>query len=238
MPYGFIVGGGVRDRILDGAALVLGEYEEQLARHFPLHAEAGRAMVLPKWVDWTLAGDGAPAEAPDFDIVNVGTFAEERKNQAALLPFASGRRIAFVGGGKHLPALRDAVRAARAGSKVRLFGRLDQPRVFDVLRRSRVMVHTSLSDGLPRATIEAMACGLPVIAFHATVQGGIPPEAGLLVSEAGLPHAVRLLLEDERLRRAMGAAARRHVERHHGDAAIAEAAARLAAMLRALPRGA
>ncbi|MGG5821036.1 glycosyltransferase family 4 protein [Falsiroseomonas sp. HW251] len=232
--HGFIVGGSVRDAILDSAALVLAEYEEQLARHFPRHLAEGGAMVLPKWVDWTLAGDGTPAEAPDFDIVNVGTFADERKNQAALLPFAAKRRIALVGGGKRLPALREAVRAARHAGQVRFFGHVEHARVFEVLRRSRLMVHTSRGDGLPRAAIEAMACGLPVIAFRDTLPGGIPPEAGLLVGEAGLPHAVRLLLEDETLRRVMGAAARRHVERHHGEAAIAEAAQRLAAMLRAL----
>lgn len=223
--YGFVVGGGVTDPLLDGAALVLGEYPEQLARHFPTHLAAGRAMVLPKHVDWTLAGDGTPPDAADFDIVNVGSFAEARKNQAALLYFAGKRRIALVGGGPLMAAAKQAARQARTLGNIRFFGQLDHAAVFDVLRRSRIMVHTSLGDGLPRATIEAMACGLPVIAFRDTVRGGIPPEAGLLVSEAGLPHAVRLLLEDDGLRRQMGAAARRHVEAAHGEAAIAAAAA-------------
>lgn len=231
--YGFIVGGSVTDPLLEGASLVLGEYPEQIARHFPEHAAAGRALALPKYVDLALAGDGTPPETPEFDIVNVGSFAEKRKNQAALLPFAPWRRIAFVGGGPLLAKARDAAREARSLRNIRFFGQLDHAGVFEVLRRARIMVHTSLGDGLPRATVEAMACGLPVIAFRETVAGGIPPEAGLLVSAEALPHAIRLLLTDDALRREMGAAARGHVERHHGEAAIAEAAEQALALLRA-----
>jgi glycosyltransferase involved in cell wall biosynthesis len=233
--HGFIVGGNVTDPLLERASLILGEYPEQISRHFPAHEAAGRALVMPKYVDLALAGEGAPPEAPEFDIVNVGSFAEKRKNQVALLPFAARRRIAFVGGGPRLAEARAAAREAHSLRNIRFFGHIDHAAVFDVLRRARIMVHTSLVDGLPRATIEAMACGLPVIAFRDTVHGGIPPEAGLLVSAEALPHAIRLLLTDDGLRRQMGAAARRHVERHHGEAAIAEVAARVLALLRCDP---
>jgi glycosyltransferase involved in cell wall biosynthesis len=84
-----------------------------------------------------------------------------------------------------------------------------------------------------RATVEAMACGLPVIAYRRTLAGGIVPGTGLLVSEAGLPHAVDLLLADEELRMQMGRAARRHIEANHGPAALAIAAERALALLRA-----
>jgi glycosyltransferase involved in cell wall biosynthesis len=231
--YGFIVGGAVTDVLLPGAAVVFGEYPEQLARCFPDQLKAGRALVMPKYVDLARAGDGTPAEAPEFDIVNVGTFAEKRKNQPALLPFAARHRIAFVGGGPLLSESRRAARRAGTIDNITFFGRLPNPEVFGVLRRSRIMVHPSTGDGLPRATIEAMACGLPVIALRDTVAGGVPPEAGLLVSDAGLPHAVELLLADDGLRRKMGAAARAHVERNHGVAAIEATAARALDLLRA-----
>jgi glycosyltransferase involved in cell wall biosynthesis len=229
--HGFIVGGSVKDPLLESASLVLAEYPEQLAQHFPAHAAAGRALVLPKYVDLALAGDGVPPDPAEFDIVNVGSFAEKRKNQAALLPFAPWRRIAFVGGGPLLAAARESAREANALRNIRFFGQLDHDAVFGALRRARIMVRTSLGDGLPRATIEAMACGVPVIAFRDKIQGGIPPEAGLLVSAEALPHAIRLLLTDDGLRKQMGAAGRRHVERHHGEAAIAEAAGRALEML-------
>jgi glycosyltransferase involved in cell wall biosynthesis len=222
--YGLIVGGSTTDPLVADAAMIFGEYNEQLTRHFPEHRAAGRTMVLPKWIDLERAGDGKPPIEAEFDIVNVGTFAEKRKNQQALLPFAARHRIALVGGGPLLAPVRDAVKRAGHAERVRFFGRLPQPEVFGVLRNALVMVHTSTHDGLPRATVEAMACGLPVIAFRNTIQGGIAPGTGLLVSEAGLPHAVELLLADPRLRMQMGRTARRHIETRHGAAALARAA--------------
>jgi glycosyltransferase involved in cell wall biosynthesis len=231
---GFVVGGGVTDPMLDRAALVLGEYRQQLLLHFLQQAKARRALVLPKFVDLALAGPGGPvaAEAADYDIVNVGTFAEKRKNQAALLPLARSFRIALVGGGPLLAETRRMLRGAFRPN-VAFLGRLPHPEVFGVLRRSRIMVHPATMDGLPRATVEAMACGVPVVALRETIAGGIPPGAGLLVSPEGLPHAASLLLADDGLRMEMGRAARRHVERHHGAAAIADCAAQALAILRA-----
>jgi glycosyltransferase involved in cell wall biosynthesis len=228
--YGLIVGGATKDPLVEGAAIVFGEYREQLQRHFPAHLAAGRAMVMPKHVDLALAGDGRPPRDPEFDIVNVGTFAEPRKNQAALLPFGERHRIAFVGGG---PPMLEMRKAARQQPNIRFLGRLPHAEVFDVIRRSRIMVHPSTLDGLPRATVEAMATGRPVIALRDTIEGGIPVGAGLLVSAAALPHAVEMLLADEGMCHRMGRFARRYVERHHGPAAIAAAAAEALRLLRA-----
>jgi glycosyltransferase involved in cell wall biosynthesis len=229
--HGFIVGGSTTDPLLDTADIVLGEYPEQLERHFPGHLAAGRALVMPKLVDLALAGDGIPPETPEFDIVNVGSFGDRRKNQMALLPLAQRRRIALVGGGPLLEPMRAAAKEAKCARHLRFFGHLKHHDVFPVLRRARMMVHTSIADGLPRATVEAMACGLPVIALHTTIQGGIPPEAGFLLAPEGLEHAARLLVFDDALRRRMGAAARRHVETHHGEAAIAATAASVLRLL-------
>jgi glycosyltransferase involved in cell wall biosynthesis len=231
--HGFIVGGGVTDPLLDGAAIVLGEYREQILRSFPAHCAAERAMVLPKYVDFAQAGRGRPvaAEAATYDIVNVGTFAEKRKNQGALLPMAAQHRIALVGAGPLMPPMRRGV-PARMKERVSFLGRLPHPQVFEVLRQSRIMVHSSTMDGLPRATIEAMACGVPVVALRSTIDGGIPHGvAGLLVSDAALPHAAEMLLADDELRIRMGRNARRFVERHHGEKAIEASAAEVLKIL-------
>jgi len=219
---GFIVGGGVTDALLEQAVLVLGEYREQLARHFPALLAAGRALVLPKWIDLAAAGPGRPISAAKatYDIVNVGTFAEKRKNQGALLPLANRHRIAMVGAGPLLAAVRKSVPTADR-ARVHFLGKLPHPQVFATLQRARLLVHTSTMDGLPRATIEAMACGVPVVAYRSTVEGGIPQgTGGLLVAPAALPHAVDMLLADDELRVRMGRNARRYVERHHGEKAI------------------
>lgn len=230
---GFIVGGGVTDRLLDSASLVLGEYREQLGQHFPRLWRAGQALVLPKYVDMDQAGDGKPVALADAtaDIINVGNFGDDRKNQVALVPLAARHRITLVGGGTALRAFRQAV-PGRLRAKITFTGRLPQAEVFATLRGARVMVHTSLMDGLPRATVEAMACGVPVVAYRSTIQGGIPHGgAGFLVAEAALPHAVEMLLADDELRLRMGRNARRHVEKNHGVPAIEAVAAEVLTLL-------
>lgn len=216
---GLVIGGGVADPLVPRATLVLGEYNEQIQQHFPELFKAKRGLVLPKYVDLAAMGPGRPVPRAEalYDIANVGTFAEKRKNQSVLLPFTDRHRVLCVGNGALLlPIKRD-----HAGNpRLILPGRLPQPQVFEMLRHARIMVHPATMDGLPRATVEGMACGLPVIAFHKTITGGIPPAGGFLVSEAGLPHAVELLLADDALRLRMGRAARRYVERNHGTKAI------------------
>ncbi|WP_270938761.1 glycosyltransferase family 4 protein, partial [Falsiroseomonas oryzae] len=227
--HGLIVSGGtMTDLLVPGASVVLGEHRDQLARHFGDHLGRGHAIVLPKFVDLGLAGDGQPQQA-DFDMVNVGSFDDPRNNQAALLPFAARRRIALIGGGAGLDAMRHA-----AGSlpRVTLFGELPPTELHGVLRRSRLLLHTATAEALPREVVAAMACGLPIVAFRAAITGGIPAGAGLLVSPPGLPHAVELLLADDTLRQQMGRAARRHVERNHGSAAIVAAAEQVLKVLR------
>jgi glycosyltransferase involved in cell wall biosynthesis len=226
---GLVVGGGVEDPLLPRASVVLGEYREQLNRCFrPLVTER-RALVLPKWIDLSLAGPGKPPRTPEFDIVNIGNFNEPRKNQDALLPLTDRHRIAFVGGGHGVHAAR---RSVARRDYATFFGKVGHAEVFGVLRQSAIMVHTSTMDGLPRATVEAMACGLPVIAYRSTIDGGIPPTAGLLIAPGALRHAVDLLLTDSALRIRMGQAARSHVQRHHGKAAIEAVAGEVLDVLR------
>lgn len=215
---GLVIGGGVKDPLVPRAALVLGEYNEQMQQHFPELFKAKRGLVLPKYIDLEAIGPGRPVPKAEalHDIVNVGAF-DKRKNQAALLPFTDRHRVLCIGAGPLLPPIK---REHAGNPRLTLPGRLPHPQVFALLRQARIMVHPSTMDGLPRATVEGMACGLPVIALHETVTGGIPPAAGLLVSEAGLQHAVELLLADDALRLRMGRAARRHVQRNHGTKAI------------------
>jgi phosphatidylinositol alpha-1,6-mannosyltransferase len=80
--------------------------------------------------------------------------------------------------------------------------------------------HGLLVEGFGIACVEASACGLPVIGSRS---GGIPEavregETGLLVDPddpAAVAGAAVRLLEDEALRRRLGAAGREAVERYY-----------------------
>ena len=119
-------------------------------------------------------------------------------------------RLVIAGEGPHEPAVRR--HAARLGDAVVLTGHRED--VMALLDATDVLLHPSLYDAFPTAVLEAMAASVPVVA---TAVGGIvelvePDVTGILV--AAPPTAVDLcgalgrLLEDEALRRRLGAAGR------------------------------
>ena len=83
-----------------------------------------------------------------------------------------------------------------------------------------IFVLTSEYEGSPNVLLEAMASGLPAVA---TRVGGVPEllqhgQHGFLVEpddDAGLGTALRRLIRDPQLRRAMGRNARAHIEAHY-----------------------
>jgi glycosyltransferase involved in cell wall biosynthesis len=89
-----------------------------------------------------------------------------------------------------------------------------RPDCYEILARMDLLVLPSLSEGVPKVIIEAMALGKPVVA---TRIGGIPElvqegKTGLLVApgdSADLAQAIIALAQDAELRHRMGAQARR-----------------------------
>ena len=99
---------------------------------------------------------------------------------------------------------------------VRLFGEASSAEVCRRLQASDVMLHAGVIEGIPNAIVEAMACGLPVVAAGC---GGIPEAVtdgveGFLVGPRDPEAMARALLrlgEDAGLRKRMGQAGRRRI---------------------------
>lgn len=127
------------------------------------------------------------------------------------------------------------------GSRVRLAGFVSWgASLFELYRSADLFVFPSLSEGVPKAPMEALSQSLPVIATHAASGGYIEHEhSGLLVPAgdgAALAAAIERMAGDRALRRACiarGFAIARESTREHMHARISRA---LAAVFAAEPR--
>lgn len=149
-------------------------------------------------------------------LVSIGTLQSRNKGQDCLVRVT--RELAsrgfdvhldLVGEGRLSSAVRDLAVELGVGDRVHLHGQLnDVADVRRVLDAADVYVAASRSEGLPRATMEAMARSLPVVS---TAAGGVGEliEARWLVPAddvAGLADAVAELARRPDLRVAVGAA--------------------------------
>jgi glycosyltransferase involved in cell wall biosynthesis len=190
-------------------------------------------------IDATLFDPAPTGARPEFDFVFVGRLAPIKRVDlllAALAIVAEGRpatRAAIVGEGPLRPALEREAGRLGLTDRVCFAGR--QERIPGWLRRSRVFVLTSLSEGLPLSAIEAMMCGLPVVAPRVGDLADLVTEGvnGRLVGDRrpeSFAAAMAGLVADEALWRAASSEARRSAERY----SVPEATARWDGALAAL----
>jgi glycosyltransferase involved in cell wall biosynthesis len=104
------------------------------------------------------------------------------------------------------------------GERVDFVDRLGREGVRRRLQQAHMLLHASLSEGLPNVALEAMACGLPVVASDAggtgeAVRHGVEGFVVPAREPAQLAEAAIALWRDPGLRSRMGKAARRRAIR-------------------------
>ncbi len=122
--------------------------------------------------------------------------------------------LELAGDGPEWTRVEQAVAATGSADRVRLIGFAPDPR--PVLCRTDIVVLPSAAEACPMALLQAMACGVPVVATRVggvaeIVRDGVD---GLLVepgAEDQLVAALTRLAQDPALRRRLGAAGRRRV---------------------------
>jgi len=159
----------------------------------------------------------APLGRP-FTAAFLGRLTEEKGVPVlleAVSRFRNDDRQRFVIAGDG--PLRPAVEKAAAGVASRLEYLGHRAEVLPVYHAADAVVFPSLAEGHPVAALEAMACGLPVVASRVggLLETVVDGETGILVppGEAeAMAAAVRALAADRERARAMGLAGRRRVE--------------------------
>jgi glycosyltransferase involved in cell wall biosynthesis len=124
-------------------------------------------------------------------------------------------RLHIAGDGPCLPELRHLTSQLDLTAHVRFLGPISD--VPALLQQARLSVLSSVSEGVPLTLLEAMACGLPVVATHV---GGVPEVVqdgvnGLLVNPAAPADLASALLRVHRdfdFASRLGSAGRRSVE--------------------------
>ncbi len=174
-------------------------------------------------------GATRPADQP-LRILAVGRLVPKKGYPVLLEALAGLHRggvefsARIVGGGDLRPELVRRIDELGLTDRVELLGALAQPAVraeyaaADVLVQASVVTANGDRDGIPNSVMEAMACGLPVVASSVA---GIPEvvrdgRTGLLVppgDSAALTAALQRLAGDDSLRRQLGTEARAHAVR-------------------------
>jgi glycosyltransferase involved in cell wall biosynthesis len=138
----------------------------------------GRYRVVPNQVDTSIFYPGSRRAEGPLRLLNVASLDEKKRQADLIAALPRDAVLDIVGEGP----LEGALRARAAGLPVRFHGAQPPARVAELMRAADVFVLPSRFENLPVVLLEAMACGLPVVA---TRVGGVPEivdsSAGVLV---------------------------------------------------------
>lgn len=212
-------------RLSRDAMAVLYVTTDALQRRYPTAGQSYAASDVAL-NDQAFGGEDRPEWSPPaaFVLVTVAALDQPYKGITVLLDAIgilrrvhAPVRLRIVGGGRLMPRLRRQCESLGISTEVEFLGQQDVAGVRDALDSADLFVLPSLSEGLPRALLEAMARGLPAVASNV---GGV---AELLPAEClvspGNAHAlaarIARLIEDPLARRQLGARNLAHARRYH-----------------------
>jgi len=192
-----------------------------------LSVDPQRVVVLHSCVDVDRFTP-RPDMVPEFDIITAAGFTRRKRYDrffevvrrvASVRP---GLRVAVLGSGPDKQQISRMVEALGLTDVVTLLGyRQDAEEYYP---RARLFLLTSDQEGLSLASMEAMACGLPVVVPNVgdMAEVAIPGETGFLIDPiddvAQYCQAVNRLLDDESLHGRCARAARALICGEHSHA--------------------
>lgn len=216
----------------DGIIAISSEIEQELmSNEFP----ARKIHRIPNCVDTSMFFPRSAAQNDAAPIISyVGRLSRQKGLDTLVnaINHLQGRlslfKVFIVGDGELKPMLQKKVREYGLEDKITFTGAI--PNVADYYSQSRIIVMPSYYEGLPLVLLEAMACGIPVVASPV---GGIldvlgPPvnpvktAAGYAIAERGifvepgnvdaLAAALYLLSTDQLLRERLSHNALAHIK--------------------------
>lgn len=189
---------------------------DYLAQSLAVPAE--RITVIPNGLDERYRAAGTPATPTDRPyILCVGNVFPVKNHRTALRAYAAVAgelpHDLVIAGDDANPLgeeLRNFAASQGLAERVRFLGFTEHERLIALYRGADVLLHPSLTEGFGITALEAMACGVPVVASEAGALREVCGEAGRFVADAmdadGFAGELREVLADEALRRRMSRA--------------------------------
>lgn len=180
--------------------------------------EPGKVTVVPNWIDTTKfypASSPRPQDSVVIELAYVGWLDPVKgldyliDAMGLLAQTRTDFRLTLYGGGISHEPLTARVDELGVAQRIHFAGWIPADEVRDALVASDIFVFPSLQEGMPNSLLQAMACGLPVIATHITSIPELvePGRNGILVppkDAAAIAAALGELMDNPALRRAMG----------------------------------
>jgi glycosyltransferase involved in cell wall biosynthesis len=208
----------IEDRVLRGGNLIIvttSAIREDILTRLP--ELSGRVHVVPNYVDTAQFHPNPPERSSAQRLCVVGRLSEE-KNLAELIRAMQDLPVALdlIGQG---PIKEELEAIAEGNKRVRFCGPKPHGDLPKLMNEYAAFVLPSLYEGHPKALIEAMACGMPIIC---TDVPGIREvirhdETGWLcgTDAASLREAIETVLADGDLRTRLGNNARAYALEHY-----------------------
>lgn len=174
-----------------GAALYVTEYV--LQNKYPVKRDvyttnASNVELLPEYISLDIPLSSCISSKQTLNLMSIGTLAQLYKAPdvvlKALAKFKNtGRHFKFTwfGDGQYKEEMLKMSQDLGIADSVTFVGNVPHTTIIEALRSCDLLIHASRAEGLPRAVIEAMASGIPVIGSKVA---GIPE---LLLPEAIIP---------------------------------------------------
>jgi glycosyltransferase involved in cell wall biosynthesis len=215
----------------DGIIAISRQIEEELlARGFPVK----KVFRIPNSVDTEIFSPAAHVKNQDIPVISyIGRLTRGKGVELFIEALTLLRqtnpefKVFVVGGGEQRSCLEELVHARGMNDRITFTGEIaDAPAIVTYYQHSYLIVMPSYSEGMPLVLLEAMACGVPVVASRV---GGMTdvislpeqqqpePEGywigahGILVPPGDVPAltaAIKRLLSDSELHRELSRKAR------------------------------
>ena len=174
--------------------------------------------IQPNWIDTDLFTPSQAAVPSMADLVYIGRLNAQKNLHALIAATAQAdASLDIYGDGELEKELRELTEILKA--RVSFKGRIANDRIPAALAGYKIFMLTSHFEGNPKALLEAMACGKPVIASDVPgIRSVIKDnETGLLcgTDENAITAAIQKLLNNESLQKRLGDAAQTEIENNN-----------------------